>query len=49
MQKNIKDFSSEQLLPLTGPESVGPGLEYLDTLGLGPEYSYTLLSDPGQW
>ena len=28
-------FSSEQLLPQTGPESNGPGLEYLDTLGPG--------------
>ena len=31
-------FSSEQWFPQTGPESDGPGLEYLDTLGLG-QYS----------
>ena len=32
-------FSSEQLLPQTGPESNGPGLEYLDTLSPGRPFS----------
>ena len=32
-------FSSEQLLPQTGPESDGPGLEYLDTPGPGRPFS----------
>ena len=32
-------FSSEQLLPQTGPESDGPGREYLDNLGPGRPFS----------
>ena len=32
-------FSSEKLLPPTGPESNGPGQEYLDNLGLGHLFS----------
>ena len=31
-------FPSEQLLPQTGPESDGPGLEYLDTPGPGRRF-----------
>ena len=39
-KKHLKEFSSEHLLPQTGPESDGPGLEYLDTLSPGrPFYS----------
>ena len=38
-KKHIKNFPSEQLLPQTGPESDGPGLEYLDTPGPGRPFS----------
>ena len=36
---NKKIFSSEQLLPQTGPESNGLGREYLDNLSPGRPFS----------
>ena len=45
-------FSSEQLLSQTGPESDGPGLEYLDTLGPGfhfPTRADTPRTGPSLW
>ncbi len=38
-KKNIKNFSSEQLLPQASPESDVPGLEYLDTHSPGHPFS----------
>ena len=39
-KKHIKIFfSSEQLLPQTGPGGGGPGLEYLETSGPGRPFS----------